>query len=231
VTISVISLLAAILLPALRGARQSARQTVCLSNLRGLSITLEHYQRASRDTFPFARESQQILVSPEGEDPAAYISGSHFDLSLSWIGLMHDVAPWREYFRSWICPGSDRDPGRPWVNLNQGSPVTMSSYLYCYGLYARPEVWEPGAAANPALLAPVRSFEVSFPAAKVVMFDSEAAHREPRSNPDPPRPALFIDGHVVARRLSDASRAVPNPFNGSSVPLLNTLHGCHGRDY
>jgi prepilin-type N-terminal cleavage/methylation domain-containing protein len=43
VVISIIALLLALLLPALGGATEAARNTLCLSNLRGMTMGVHHY--------------------------------------------------------------------------------------------------------------------------------------------------------------------------------------------
>ncbi len=51
VVIAIIAILAALLLPALQGARQSARNAVCLSNLHQIAVALEGY-RGDNGRFP-----------------------------------------------------------------------------------------------------------------------------------------------------------------------------------
>ena len=67
VVISIISLLLAILLPALGRARKSVRKVVCLTNVRRLSISMRLYLDASREYFPPDRlrnQSEFIVIGP-----------------------------------------------------------------------------------------------------------------------------------------------------------------------
>lgn len=52
VVIAVIAVLISLTLPALRGARESARQTVCTSGLRQFTLTINAYGTDNRDSIP-----------------------------------------------------------------------------------------------------------------------------------------------------------------------------------
>ncbi|MCL4786255.1 MAG: prepilin-type N-terminal cleavage/methylation domain-containing protein [Verrucomicrobia bacterium] len=61
VVIAIIATLAALLLPALSRARQKARQTACLSNLRQTGVGFTLYQTDHRDRFPERRDLKAQL--------------------------------------------------------------------------------------------------------------------------------------------------------------------------
>lgn len=52
VVVAIISLLAALLLPSLRGARERAKQMACLSNLRQVGFGIHMYCDDNRGWFP-----------------------------------------------------------------------------------------------------------------------------------------------------------------------------------
>ena len=52
VVIAIIAILAAILFPVFAQARESARQTACLSNMRQIGLTLRMYVQDYDETFP-----------------------------------------------------------------------------------------------------------------------------------------------------------------------------------
>jgi prepilin-type N-terminal cleavage/methylation domain-containing protein/prepilin-type processing-associated H-X9-DG protein len=56
VVISIISVLAALLLPALGRAKESGRATACLSNLRQIGISLQLYVQDNNNHLPFMRD-------------------------------------------------------------------------------------------------------------------------------------------------------------------------------
>lgn len=54
VVVAIIAILAAMLLPALQGAREKGRQAVCISNLKQLGLAIQMYAQDSDDFLPFA---------------------------------------------------------------------------------------------------------------------------------------------------------------------------------
>jgi prepilin-type processing-associated H-X9-DG protein len=65
VTLAVIALLAALLLPALSGARARGQATVCQSNLRQLGLAFMSYLHDSNDTFPAGAGTGAFGAQPE----------------------------------------------------------------------------------------------------------------------------------------------------------------------
>jgi len=119
VSIGVIAILIAMLLPALTRARSSARQIVCLSNLHGIGLVLENYRTKYDDAFPFAALDQVLDIDPPGEGGGGLMWSDPWKLMIYWPALLHDTNPWREFFGAWVCPGSRREPDRPWI-LSRG---------------------------------------------------------------------------------------------------------------
>ncbi len=64
VVISIISLLIAILLPALANARKTAQRTTCLNNIRGLGQLMQLYSADHRDYIPRIRQKYTIDGDP-----------------------------------------------------------------------------------------------------------------------------------------------------------------------
>jgi len=169
-------------------------------------------------------------VSPQSAaDEQWVLSDDPWKLEALWPAVFHDVAPWREYFEVWICPGSDRAPGSPWGGADGATGVP--SYHYSNSFGARPEVWSEGAIADPQFVRPVMLADVVTPSQKVVMLDAEQAHVPPQQFPSDVSPLLFVDGHARDHRFSLANRHVVNPFTGMGRPLHDTLNGVRGRDY
>ncbi|MEL6330640.1 MAG: prepilin-type N-terminal cleavage/methylation domain-containing protein [Planctomycetota bacterium] len=95
VVISVVAVLVAITLPALRGTRESARDTKSLSDLRSLSGALYDYASDYRDAFPY-------VIEP-GLVPGA-------DQRLPFDRRQYD-GYYRALSRYWVSAIYDRDPG------------------------------------------------------------------------------------------------------------------------
>ncbi len=64
VVISIISILAGMLLPALNGARKRAKLTHCMSNLKQIGTSFASYMIDYQDVFPFAAEKPTVNISP-----------------------------------------------------------------------------------------------------------------------------------------------------------------------
>jgi prepilin-type N-terminal cleavage/methylation domain-containing protein/prepilin-type processing-associated H-X9-DG protein len=79
VVISIISLLAGLLLPAVQSAREAARRTHCQNNLKQIGLALQSYE-ATNSTFPAG-----AYIAP-GNGPGGMIQTSWFPSILPYLG-------------------------------------------------------------------------------------------------------------------------------------------------
>ncbi len=161
VVISIVTLLIAILLPALGNARQAARQMICLSNHRSVNLALIMYRGDNDGYFPF--RSDQRFDTPDGLDnwrwyyALAYYLGSQ---------------PRREVLienDTWFCPAMDDAPG-DWAAA--GSPGGM----YGPNTNLMPIMQADGTTLNPYHYWPladqyINEREVEFPSQLITTFD------------------------------------------------------------
>lgn len=225
VSIGVIAVLIAIVLPALLGARTRAEAIVTFSNLRQLAMTMDSYTEAY-GAYPWAPPDSWFRVGPPGDD-GVMVRPGYWDLDIYWAALMHDIAPWREHFRTWIGPGVVEDEERPW---RRSPGAGLVSYALCHPFFARPQVWMPGTTEHDDLWKPVRPHEVRFPSTKAMMWDREASHLPADADRDR-RAILFVDGHAGEHHLSRATPPPFIPFKPGTRAVQDTPEGIYGRDY
>jgi prepilin-type N-terminal cleavage/methylation domain-containing protein len=159
VVIAVIAILAALLLPAMNSARESARMAACLNNLRQAGYGLQMY-RNEQDDFPIM-DRPDITVHPYPLYPWC-----------EWImGDAHEAAP---YFRSrgydcptyvddadvFVCPSDNPHPSQ--VDLDRANIWGYVPFEYSYGLAAE------ASAAQPA----PGSYEAEDASAQVLIADA-----------------------------------------------------------
>jgi prepilin-type N-terminal cleavage/methylation domain-containing protein len=161
VVISIIGVLLGILFPVIGNVRESAKRTVCQSQLRQIGLGIQTWMNTHDDVLPVALPLDDSSIFTEGSDPDEF----NPDSIISIIGPIVDS---EEIF---ICP-SDEDIPDALYQLPRGPVGRHSSYEYWAGsLMLAREVF----ADDPAPAKAVTLFyeqNPDFP----VMADSVARH-------------------------------------------------------
>jgi prepilin-type N-terminal cleavage/methylation domain-containing protein len=214
VVIAIIAILAAMLLPALAGAKHRAKMAKCLSNHHQIGIAFQLYRDDNLTKFP--------SNGPSGNQSGFQFGGGDLDpQAVSFVPIPARKRPLWNYTKSrelFHCP-ADRgltDSGPAWSSWFQ---ALGCSYRY------NPNPWAQGhlTEADPVFgFSEKRESWITFPARHVQMHDPPAL---PGSNGGPPTsiffshytsgptvvssfvgirqrcvaPLLFVDGHAIYR--------------------------------
>ena len=105
VVIAIIAILAAILFPVFARAREKAKQTQCLSNVKQIGLGLMMYTSDYDDCMPFYYSANHKPRPPELPDLTAYS-----DYGMFWQDLIY---PYTKNLQIFICPSSSGGRGTP----------------------------------------------------------------------------------------------------------------------
>ncbi len=216
VVVAVVSLLLAILVPALRKARQVASRVSCAHNLKQIGLGMGMYLHDNDGTYPCATD-------PVSEDPVYWL----------WMGR-----GWRRWVRPYL--GGSIDVNNPSVLLcpeDRTDPALFESTSYAYSMtfYHSPQQIDAMSEkaetySDPRPSIPQRADSVAHPAAKILVGEWASSHAPVEIeqgwwNWEGTRNFLFADGHVV---FVQAKQILPAR---DGLPDANlTIHGIHGRD-
>lgn len=128
VVVAIIALLVGILLPALQGARDSARSILCVNNLRTLAITAHQYADDHDGTLPKSSHSAGFNALPWAATFYEPITGQAFEgSSYSW----DDAGWWNATNTHYRCPHDRRESP-----IEQpGLPFSLPALSYGFNVY------------------------------------------------------------------------------------------------
>jgi prepilin-type N-terminal cleavage/methylation domain-containing protein/prepilin-type processing-associated H-X9-DG protein len=129
VVIAIIAILAAILFPVFGRARENARRSSCMSNLKQIGLGLVQY----------SQDYDERMV-PVGRTAVGYHAGRYLD-------------PYIKSQQIWKCPSSTRNPNAVWTDF------TYPDYIGNYGIMALTEntTAGPGYSAYPVSIAAIQN--------------------------------------------------------------------------
>lgn len=114
VVVAIIAVLISILLPALRSARENAKTTVCLSNLKGTGTALMMYATTWNEWLPVAY------------NPSSY--GPPYDTETNWNGALVHLNYIKDY-ESLFCPSAPP----VWKNFSLAQKDYLGYFTYGMG--------------------------------------------------------------------------------------------------
>jgi len=213
VVVSIISLLAALLLPALAKARDSGRKAVCISNLRQIGVAIHVYADDHHGVIPYGPKAPPFITPsslyPSTGAPTSLISlygGQPVGMGLL---LPNHIAMQPKVL---FCPGSDQRVDADAELAKVGLTQAQGSYYYRHGgntqLSDRPGVEIPRTHLKLADLGlnrngtPIRALAVDTlflcpPDLAAFGVKPRTHHRQRYAD------ILFADGHVASRSNDD----------------------------
>jgi len=243
VCIGIIAVVIGLTLPALAGARTTARQTKALANQRTAYTTFSQYA-GQYGSYPYA--ARGVRTRTNFQDPPDHLmlvpwwpqvsfvgTTEPFDLEWLWPGVVSLLTDWPEAYPAWVSPGLP-------TSLPTDFPDELRdtiSVRYSHTFLARPALFTDGAPSDDALRGATKPDDVAFPSQKVMLWDAHLAYlrNEPRRIGefyDAPTPMAFADGHADAKNPAAARPGVPNPLRGGLAPAIkSTRDGVRGIDY
>ena len=229
--LGVIGLLLALILPALRAARETTKDSLDLANLRSTHQQFYQWGAEHRDHF--------LNAGPPPPERDFYIEYGGCTLVIDSYFIQQSM--WPLVLANWTGEGSPA-----WHSTNGPTPearidscrldnvqyVTESAYHYARGALASPELWMPelwDGSCYPSdykrYYRFVRWAEAAFPAQKGLLYDSAS----PPSDGRHPAAVVFVDGSAQLMDLNDSTQQAIGPCDFEAV--VRTYKGILGRDF
>ena len=227
VSIGVIAILMSFLLPALSGARESAKKLQSLNNLQQIGLSTQLYIDDSRGLYPFyTQETPHIIGPPHQPMGILFVHDDRWSMRYLWPTVMHRVAEWENHYSSWV--GVGREYGElPW--LSDSGAWIHPSYHMSNSFVASSATWSDSGTPR---IEPTRQAQVKFTSAKVLFFDHVRPHIGSHNRAEQTRGVLFCDGSASDVNDDDATRPVMNRITELEPKLYHdTPDGINGRDF
>jgi prepilin-type N-terminal cleavage/methylation domain-containing protein/prepilin-type processing-associated H-X9-DG protein len=131
VVIAIIGILIALLLPAVQSARESARRTQCMNNLKQMALAVQNFNDIKKFMPPSRVENQYVtwavIILPYMEEDNFY---EQWDVTLPYANQNPDIT--RRPVLTYFCP-SRRGPFEAFSVANAPPVGALSDYAACGG--------------------------------------------------------------------------------------------------
>ncbi len=156
VVMAIVGVLIALLTPTLRGARDSARRTGSLANLRAHVANFSAYANDFKDWLPYYADPKFAFTILRDADSGIALKARYFETTFFW-----SFALGKGYYGRLMDPSFNAPDG--------GGVSYICGYWYSASLRADPAFWNPSTRTGPEQWRAVRLSEVVFPGSKAVL--------------------------------------------------------------
>lgn len=234
--VGVLAVLAAMLVPALSGARQRSKELRCLTRIRGTTQSLFVYGQDWQDSLPFGGWDEREVYAPDRH--LVYRIGGLTGLAQGrWALLFEDEWSGRQWNRGLQCSEQpDYDPlvpGGTDTSIRDGF-IQLPMFSLSRAFWLNPKLLALDRPWYEQRVRPARHGDVLFPAEKALLFeeiafcisgpDAEWAINRWGQTPYHDTSVSAADGSAL--RMPRAS-GLPAVF---TWPFDATVSGVHGRD-
>lgn len=234
--IAIVAVLVTILLPALTGARESAKLSVHRSNMRQCLNTISMYAENFGSHFPFmgvvghpelgVEEFNDSLPKGYGMSyNATYFSANQFH----WPTIV-------EYAGYDIATVAEPDPERRTHLFERymSSELLGSAYQLTHATVAAPSYWLPGPVPDPTpgIFRPMQTHQVRYPSAKGLLLAMRLGVYDNTDDEDKTWVLVGMGDNSVSKRENPAFAEIrQRPYGALPFPILTTEGGLEGRDF
>jgi len=234
--IAIVAVLLAIMLPALLGARESARLNVHRSNMRECLNTVSMYADSFGSHFPFMGVVGQPELGVEEfndlEPPGSGVSfnAGYFSAhSFHWPTVVARAGFDIEHIAQ---PDPDR---RARLRERYGNPEILgSAYQLTHAAVAAPSYWLPGPVPDPTpgIFRPMQTHQVRYPSAKGLLLAVNLGLFDQTDNEQADWIMVGMGDNSVSKRQNPGEDDIGDrPYASLPFAVLTTESGLEGRDF
>jgi prepilin-type N-terminal cleavage/methylation domain-containing protein len=199
VVIAIIAILAAILFPVFAKAREKARQSNCLSNLKQIGNGFMMYNQDYDGCYPCVDQS----VWPGYALQPYCGEGATLAGSVDWFKNNTYVAQLQPYIKNlqlFKCPSDSNTV----VNPQVGSTFTSYWYRVWFGGWNVPQSWNGGSTS------PLSESAIGYPAGVIMNYEGVRWHDNRFREPSSKMNVIFADCHAKTVSVGVVATACPS---------------------